>query len=154
MRQTQFGLKPYPIVHSRSSLVRFFKFVAETTPRTLTLSHLRRIGLKSANDIELIRLFELLGFLDRSKRPTTRWHRYQIRAQRRPVAREVFEECYADLLHALPEPSDWDDDALCEWFANNTHFSGQSVVREVRTFRALAAEAGLSVALKIGRAHV
>ena len=131
-----------PVTQSAGSISRFLKHIQSAgVPPKVNNPYLKSVGFKSSNDAALIGILKAIGFIDGAGSPTDRWKDYRDATKARVVLADGVRTCYAGLFQIFPDADRKDDEAISNWIRSNSEFSGLTVERAVRTFKALCMEA-------------
>jgi hypothetical protein len=134
-----------PVTQSAGSIARFLKHIQTAgVPAKVNNPYLKAVGFKSSNDSALLLILKAINFIDASGTPTDKWSQYRDATQAGAVLAESIKACYSGLFDIYPDAERKDDEAIANWIRTNTTFSGITVGRAVKTFKALCAEADFS----------
>lgn len=131
-----------PVTQNAGSIARFLKHIQSAgVPPKVNNPYLKSVGFKSSNDSALIGVLKAIDFIDPAGTPTERWKAYRDTTKAGAVLAEAIRACYDGLFQIFPDAERKDDEAISNWIRSNSDFSGLTVERAVRTFKALGAEA-------------
>ena len=106
-------------------------------PRRVDNAYLPTIGFSSSNDRYLIRICQLLGFIDSAKIPTGRWKNFRDKAKTPKEMTDAIKTYYADLFSTYPDANKRDKETLQNYFASKTRVADIVAERMVKTFKYL-----------------
>lgn len=109
-------------------------------PAKVTNAWLKTIGFTSSNDGSLIGVLRLIGLIDASGVPTSRWNQYRG-AKHKEILGDAIREGYADLFAVYPNAYEQSNIDLENVFSTSTKGGKQVISKIVSTFRGLSDQA-------------
>jgi len=113
-------------------------------PRRVTVQWLKTVGFKSSNDATLVSVLKMIGFVDSSGVPTSRWTQFRG-ANHKQVLGAAIRDGYADLFAVYPDANLRIQGDLEHVFSTNSSGGKQVITKMVRTFKTLAEQAEFSL---------
>lgn len=127
-----------PYATSIGKLPEFFgKLVDVRVPPVADFDWLQTIGFDNSNDRRIIPILSFLDFLDKSGKPTQKWHTYRDGTQSKKVMADCIRSGYSALFDVYEDAFRRTDVELKGFFKRQTN-SGERVVKNtMRTFKTL-----------------
>lgn len=110
-------------------------------PEKADAKWLKQIGYEGNNDASMLRVLQLVGFIDDTKSPTDRWEQYRINTNAAHILATGIQEGYAELYKVYPQAHLAAEAALTSFFKTHSKAGEQSISRTVKTFQALCSVA-------------
>lgn len=105
-------------------------------PSKATVQWLKSVGFKSSNDATLLGVLKLVGLVDSSGVPTSRWAQYRG-ADHKKVLGNAIREGYADLFAVYPDAWQRSQTDIEHVFSTSSSAGKQVIGKTVSTFKNL-----------------
>jgi hypothetical protein len=119
---------------------KYFSKIQEAgVPPKANRTWLKTTGFTSSNDHYLLKILNVLGFIDASNVPTELWKRYKNPTEAPAVLAKAIRTGYSDLFSLYPDANRKDREALYAYFSAKTGKAKATVDLMVSTFNYLCA---------------
>ena len=133
----------YPYVVATRRLGEYFEKIQDVgQPDVADRSFLQSIGFGTENDRRILRVWEFIGFIDESKKPTDRWSSYRNKEQAPKVLGGAIRKAYRYLYRTYSNANEREADALTNIISAANPKASQNVLSlVVATFKGLCERA-------------
>lgn len=136
------GEPRYPYTVAPKSLRRFLQMVpTKPRPPRVTSATLKTWGLKSGNDVSILRVVKSIGLLSDGGEPTPLFAEYMKAGTGAAALGKLIKRTYAALFQNVSSPEKAANDELRNFFNIHSGGSERTIQLQVDTFKALAAYA-------------
>lgn len=133
------GEPKYPYTPAPKSLRRFLELAPQKPkPPKIIGSTLKTWGLKSGNDVSILRVLKTVGLLSPSGEPTQAYADYMKPNTGAAVLGKHIRQCYEALFQNVTSPEKASNEDLRSFFNINSGGSGGTIKYQIDTFKALA----------------
>ena len=132
------GNPKFPYATVPNSLRRFLELVpTKPRPPKINKETLRAWGLRSSNDVSIIRVLKALGLVGSNNEPTNTYTEFMMPGTGPAVLANAIRSVWAPLFEASHEPHREDDTTLLNYFNVHSGGSERTLAHQMQSFRAV-----------------